>query len=108
MELKDLEGQRIAIVIIDVTDDEEGDIATATGVGFIKDGKLFIGFGENVIPFVAAPKWMHLINPVTNEKVRQILDGADFCLSLTARKFRNGESAEDFSPLGLELPIEEE
>jgi hypothetical protein len=97
MNASDFNGQRFALWLIN--DDDESCVYGGFVAKF-ENGELFL-HRPGTPPFEVRPEWMHRIEKVENETVREILDNADYYLRLTLRPVPEGEDLASYFQTGL-------
>jgi len=104
VDVQSLAGAKIALLIMDYSESEDGEGYVVNGHGKIRDGKLVLDRGTDT-DFPVPEDTYHRIKPVTPQQA-QIVGDAEFMLILTAGPKPN--DGEEYTPTGLRLPRREE
>ena len=99
-----LVGVKIALLIMDYSESEEGEGYLVDGFGKVRDGKLFLDRGTDT-DFPVPEDTYSRIKPVTLEQAELVGD-AQFLLILTAGP--KPDDGEEYIQTGLRLPRREE
>jgi hypothetical protein len=99
MNLAELNGKPFTLWLTD--EDEES--AIFSGVARW-DGSTLLLERSPKSPFEIRSEWHERIQPVTNEKAREILLGADYFLRLHVGKLPDGTASNEYEQTGLKWP----
>lgn len=80
--------------------DENEESAITSGIARWDDSTLLLDRSP-YSPFEIRPEWYERIQPVTNEKAREILLGADYFLRLPVGKLPEGTASNESVQTGL-------
>ncbi len=102
MDLSEYDGKQFALLLCGETDDGEDDWAVFPGVARVRHGALFLERHGDKPDIEILPEWQDRIRP-TNDKTKQILQGASYYVSLTVGK-KPDEKDAGYVPTGLQWP----
>ena len=101
MRIQELEGKKLALLLMAKTAKGEDDWAVFTGTICIKSGKVFVDRGTQGKPFEVREEWFDRIKAVASD-MRELLLGADVYLPLSVGDKPDSESS--FEDTGLHWP----
>lgn len=104
IDVQTLAGVKIALLIMDYSESEDGEGFLVDGLGKIRDGKLFLDRGTDT-DFPVPEDSYARIAPVTPEQA-EVVGDAKFLLILTAGP--KPDDGAEYTPTGLRLPRREE
>ena len=89
MDLSKYDGKTFALLLCGETEDGEDDRAVFPGVARLRDGALYLERPGDLPDVEILPDWYERIRP-SNEKVKPILQGASYFVSLSVGKKPEG------------------
>jgi hypothetical protein len=103
IDLSHIHERKFAVILVEDDDTEDGKWTVVAGVAKWRDGHLFVHRGTDVPDFPIPDDTLHRVKPVHPE-VRQILEGADFSITLSVGPLPAGSDPSQYIHTGLRLP----
>ena len=95
--------KKFAVILVEDDGTKDGKWTVVTGVAKWRDGHLFVHRAMDVSEFPIPDETLDRVKPVLPQ-VREILEDAEFCLTLTVGPLPEGADPSQFIHTGLRLP----
>jgi hypothetical protein len=103
IDLTHIQDKKFAVILVEDDGTEDGKWTVVTGVARWRDGHLFVHRGMDVPEFPIPDETLDRVKPVLPE-VREILEDAEFCVTLSVGPLPEGADPSQYIPTGLRLP----